>query len=65
MSVIEECGMLVDELRDDPAFVEALSELRDAISDALAATDTRGIRARYETVAEHLAGIIESLEAQR
>lgn len=65
MSVIEECGVLVDELRDDPAFVDALAALRDAITAAIKATDTRGVAARYADVAGRLVDVVTRLEAQR
>ncbi|NCA17354.1 MAG: hypothetical protein EBS90_09980 [Betaproteobacteria bacterium] len=65
MSMIDECGMLVDELRDDPAFVESLTGLRDAITDAVLATDTRGVAGRYRAVAECLVEIVDRLESQR
>lgn len=65
MGVIDECGMLVDELRDDPAFVNALAGLRDAITDAIATAETRGKGFRFSTVAERLVEILERLDSQR
>jgi hypothetical protein len=65
MCLIDECGMLVDELRDDPAFKDALAGLRDAITDALAATDTRGITGLYGEVAKRLVEVIKVVDAQR
>ena len=65
MCLIDECGMLVDELRDDPAFVAALAGLRDAITDAITATDTRGITGLYGEVATRLVEVIELVDAQR
>ena len=54
MTVIDECEMLVDELRDDAAFVAALAGLRDAITDAITVADTRGKAFRFGDVAERL-----------
>ncbi len=65
MSVMDECEMLVDELRDDPAFKQALTELRDAITEAVTDTDLRGVSSRYRDVAERLVEVVEMLEAQR
>ena len=65
MCLIDECGMLVDELRDDPAFVAALAGLRDAITAAITLSDTRGVAARYEEVAERLVEIAGRLNSQR
>ena len=65
MSMTDECEMLVDELRDDPAFVESLTGLRDAITDAITATDSRGVAGRFHTVAERLVEIVDRLEWQR
>lgn len=65
MTVIDECGMLVDELRDDAAFVDALAGLRDAITDASTTADARGKASRFGDVAERLVEIIERLEMQR
>jgi hypothetical protein len=65
MSVMDECGMLVDELRDDPAFVDALAALRDAITDAITATDRRGVASLYRDVGERLVDVVTRLEAQR
>jgi len=65
MCMIDECGMLVDELRDDSAFKDALAGLRDAITDALAATDTRGVRSLYGDVSQRLVEVIKLVDAQR
>lgn len=65
MTVIDECGMLVDELWDDAVFVDALAGLRDVITDAITTADTRGKSSRFGDVAERLVGIIERLERQR
>ena len=65
MCLIDECGMLVDELRDDPAFVAALAGLRDAITAAITPTDTRGVRDRYAEVAERLVEVIKLVDSQR
>lgn len=65
MSVMDECEMLVDELRDDPAFKQMLAGLRDAITDALANTGTRGVASLYGDVAERLVEIVGRLDAQR
>lgn len=65
MGLIKECGMLVDELRNDPAFVDALTRLRDAISGMVDRRQTRGMAAKCESVTERLVDVIERLEAQR
>lgn len=65
MGVIEECGMLVDELRDDPAFVDSLSQLRMSLAYALAAAHPNDRKKRYAEFAQRLAAILERLEAQR
>ena len=65
MNLIDECGMLVDELRDDPAFVAALAGLRDAITAAITPTDARGVAARYAEVAERLVEVAGRLNSQR
>lgn len=65
MNLISECGLLVDELRDDPAFVAALAGLRDAITAAITPSDTRGVRGRYADVAERLVEVVGRLESQR
>ena len=65
MSMINECRVLVDELRNDPAFKEALKGLRDAIADAIANNDTPGVAARYADMAENLVEVVGWLEAQR
>ena len=65
MSVIEECGTLVDELRDDPTFVDALSKLRGALTLALMASHPTDRKTRYSTLAERLVEIIKRLEARR
>ena len=65
MGVIEEYEMLVDELRDDSAFVAALAGLRDAITAAITLSDTRGVRGRYADVAERLVEVIKLVDAQR
>ena len=65
MCLIDECGMLVDELRDDPAFVAALAGLRDAITAAIAPPDARGVAARYAEVAERLVKVAGRLNSQR
>jgi hypothetical protein len=65
MCLIDECGMLVDELRDDPAFVDALAGLRDAITAAITPSDNRGVATRYADVAERLVEVVGRLEAQR
>ncbi len=65
MCLIDECGMLIDELRDDPAFVAALAGLRDAITAAITPTDTRGKASRYGAVAERLVEVVGRLETQR
>jgi hypothetical protein len=64
MGVIEECGMLVDELRDDPGFKDALMDLHDAIARC-ASGGTRGRGQRFAVVAQRLVEVIERLEAQR
>lgn len=65
MGVIEECEMLVDELRDDAAFVDALNKLRNALTLALTASHPTDRKTQYGKVAERLVKIIERLEAQR
>lgn len=65
MNLIGECGMLVDELRDDPAFVAALAGLRDAITAAITPSDTPGVAARYTDMAESLVELVGRLESQR
>ena len=65
MCLIDECGMLIDELRDDPAFVAALAGLRDAITAAITPSDTRGVMGRYAEVAERLVEVVGRLDTQR
>jgi len=65
MCLIDECGMLVEELRDDPAFVDALAGLRDAITAAITPSATPGVAARYADMAESLVEVVGRLEAQR
>ena len=65
MGVIEECGMLVDELRDDPAFVDLLTTLRCRLTLALAASHPNERKQHYANVATCLQRVIERLEAQR
>lgn len=65
MSVIDECGVLVDELRDDPAFVDSLAKLRTALTVALMASHPRDRKAEYAKVAQRLVEVIERLDSQR
>ena len=65
MGVIDECGVLVDELRDDPAFVDALCSLRGRLIEALAASHPKDRKMRYAKVATALQDIFRRLEAQR
>lgn len=64
MSLIEECGMLVEELRDDPAFKDALMDLHDAIARC-ATGGMRLRRERFAAVAQRLTVVLERLESQR
>jgi hypothetical protein len=57
--------MLVDELRDDPAFVDALTRLRGALSLALMASHPNDRKAKYAKVAERLIEVYERLDEQR
>ena len=65
MGVIEECGMLVDELRDDATFVDSLSRLRGALALALMASHPNERQKNYATVAQRLVEVMVRLEAQR
>lgn len=65
MGVIEECEMLVQELRDDPAFHLLLFRLHDCIGRALRPARPTLRNARFAELAERLVETIERLEAQR
>lgn len=65
MGVIEECGMLVDELRDDPAFTLLLYRLRDCIGRALRPAHPTLQQERYAELARWLVEVLERLESQR
>ena len=65
MGVIEEYEMLVDELRDDPAFHLLLFWLHDCIGRALRPAHPTLRNARFAELAERLVETIKRLEAQR
>jgi len=65
MGVTDECEMLVDELRDDPRFVDLLTTLRGRLTLALAASHPNERRQQYAAMAECLKRVIERLDAHR
>jgi hypothetical protein len=65
MGMTDECEMLVDELRDDQEFRTSLTCLRDAITEAITATHTRGVASRFRDVAKWLVEIMDRLDSQR
>lgn len=65
MSALDECGMLVNELREDAGFVDSLSQLRNAITAALMASHPTDRKATYASVAERLVEVIDRLEMSR
>lgn len=65
MGMTDECEMLVDELRDDQEFRTSLTCLRDAITEAITATDTRSLATRFRDVAKWLVQIVNRLDSQR
>ena len=60
-----EYQMIVDELRDDAAFVNALTVLRTALLAALHASHPDQRRDRYADLAKHLANVYGQLEQKR
>ena len=65
MCVIDECEMLVGELRNDPAFDLLLHRLHDCIGRARRPAHPTLKRERYAELARWLAELMERLEAQR
>jgi hypothetical protein len=60
-----EYPMIVDELRDDSGFVDALERLRFAISIAARATHPDARRRQYAEVANRLHDVYARLGAKR
>jgi len=60
-----EYRMLVNELREDPTFVNALESLRTALKLALHASHPNKRRDRYAEVARNLASVYSQLEKKR
>jgi hypothetical protein len=60
-----EYRMIVDELRDDAAFVNALTALRTALTAALNASHPTQRRDRYADLSRHLAQVYAQLNARR
>lgn len=60
-----EYTLIVDELRDDPAFVDLLTTLRGRLSLALSASHPKERKQRYASVADCLRVVFERLEARR
>lgn len=65
VGVIEECGMLVDELRHDPAFDLLLYRLHDCIGRALRSAHPTLKQERYAELSRWLVELMERLKAQR
>jgi hypothetical protein len=65
MSVIDEIPVLIDELRDDPKFVDELHLLRNRLALALAASHPNERKLRYLGFAQKLAEVISRLRAKR
>ena len=60
-----EYRLIVDELRDDATFVNALTALRTALLAALHASHPNQRRDRYADLAKHLANVYGQLEQKR
>jgi hypothetical protein len=60
-----EYRMIVNELRDDAIFVNALTALRTALLAALHASHPDQRRDRYADLAKHLANVYGQLEQKR
>lgn len=65
MISMDEYGALVEELRDDPTFVDALVRLRGGLYHALAATHPNDRKKHYAILAQLLREVYQRLEAQR